>query len=386
MAAEAFEPADAGEPPEVPDLAALPPMDVAARVGRLRAGLDAAGCDALLVTHLVNVRYLTGFTGSAGLLLVTGDDLLFVSDGRYRDQAAEQLDAAGVRARIEITGTEQRQVVALAVADAGVARLGLEADHVTWAQQRRYADEWFTGAELVATSAVVEQLRLVKDAGEVARMEAAAAIADAALARVQPLLWREPTEAEVALDLDTEMRRLGASGPSFETIVAAGPNGAKPHARPSARRIREGDLVVIDFGAVVDGYCSDMTRTLVVGEPTADQRRQWDVVAEAQQAGVDAVAPGASTVAVDRACRSVIAAAGWGEAFLHATGHGVGLDIHEAPRVAATGDATLAAGNVVTVEPGVYLPEHGGVRIEDTLLVTTDGCRALTRTPKRAAV
>ena len=128
-----------------------------------------------------------------------------------------------------------------------------------------------------------------------------------------------------------------------------------------------------------------MTRTLVVGEPTADQRRQWDVVAEAQQAGVDAVAPGASTVAVDRACRSVIAAAGWGEAFLHATGHGVGLDIHEAPRVAATGDATLAAGNVVTVEPGVYLPEHGGVRIEDTLLVTTDGCRALTRTPKRAA-
>ena len=369
-----------------PDLASLPAMDVAARIDRLRAGLDVAGCDALLVTHLVNVRYLTGFTGSAGLLLVTGDDLLFVSDGRYRDQAAEQLDAAGVRARIEITGTEQRQVVAGAAADAGVARLGLEADHVTWAQQRRYADEWFTGAELVATSAVVEQLRLVKDAGEVARMEAAAAIADAALARVQPLLWREPTEAEVALDLDTEMRRLGASGPSFETIVAAGPNGAKPHARPSARRIREGDLVVIDFGAVVDGYCSDMTRTLVVGEPTADQRRQWDVVAEAQQAGVDAVAPGASTVAVDRACRSVIAAAGWGEAFLHATGHGVGLDIHEAPRVAATGDATLAAGNVVTVEPGVYLPEHGGVRIEDTLLVTTDGCRALTRTPKRAAV
>ena len=369
-----------------PDLASLPAMDVAARIDRLRAGLDVAGCDALLVTHLVNVRYLTGFTGSAGLLLVTGDDLLFVSDGRYRDQAAEQLDAAGVRARIEITGTEQRQVVAGAAADAGVARLGLEADHVTWAQQRRYADEWFTGAELVATSAVVEQLRLVKDAGEVARMEAAAAIADAALARVQPLLWREPTEAEVALDLDTEMRRLGAAGPSFETIVAAGPNGAKPHARPSARRIREGDLVVIDFGAVVDGYCSDMTRTLVVGEPTTDQRRQWDVVAEAQQAGVDAVAPGASTVAVDRACRSVIAAAGWGEAFLHATGHGVGLDIHEAPRVAATGDATLAAGNVVTVEPGVYLPEHGGVRIEDTLLVTTDGCRALTRTPKRAAV
>lgn len=376
----------ASEPAELPDLGALPPMDVATRVDRLRAGLDAAGCDALLVTHLVNVRYLTGFTGSAGMLLVTADDLLFVSDGRYRDQAAEQLDAAGVQARIEITGTEQRQVVAGAAADAGATRLGLEAEHVTWAQQRRYADEWFAGTELVATASLVERLRLVKDAGEVARIEAAAAIADAALARVEPMLWREPTEAEVALDLDTEMRRLGASGPSFETIVAAGPNGAKPHARPSARRIREGDLVVIDFGAVVDGYCSDMTRTLVVGEPSADQRRHWDVVAEAQQAGVDAVAPGVATVEVDRACRAVIAAAGWGEAFLHATGHGVGLDIHEAPRVAATGDATLAAGNVVTVEPGVYLPEHGGVRIEDTLLVTTDGCRALTRTPKRAAV
>ncbi|MEZ5141876.1 MAG: Xaa-Pro peptidase family protein [Acidimicrobiales bacterium] len=361
-------------------------MRVAPRVDRLRVAMAGAGCDALLVTHLVNLRYLTGFTGSAGLLLVTSDGLLFVSDGRYRDQAAEQLAAAGVEARVEITGTEQRQVVAGAVADAGTARIGLEAEHVSWAQQRRYAEEWFGSTELVATTGLVEGLRLVKDEGEVARMAAAARIADDALAHVRSRLREGPTEAEVALELDTEMRRLGAVGPSFETIVAAGPNGAKPHARPSSRRIAEGDLVVIDFGAVVDGYCSDMTRTVVVGEPTATQQRMWDVVAEAQQAGVDAVAPGAAAADVDQACRSVIAAAGWGEAFLHATGHGVGLDIHEAPRVAATGDATLAAGNVVTVEPGVYLPDHGGVRIEDTLLVTDGGCRPLTRTPKRAAV
>lgn len=361
-------------------------MDVAGRAGRLRRRLDGAGCEAVLVTNLVNIRYLTGFTGSAGLLLVAADELVLVSDGRYGDQAAHQLDEAGVAARIEITGTEQRQVLADAVRAAGVGRLGLEADHVSWSQQRRYADEWFEGTDLVATTGLVEGLRLVKDEGEVARMEAAAAIADAALERVRHRLVEGPTEAELGLELDTEMRRLGAAGPSFETIVASGPNGARPHARPSSRRIADGDLVVLDFGAVVDGYCSDMTRTVMVGEPSADQQRMWDVVLEAQQAGVDAVAPGVSVAEVDAACRTIIADAGWGDAFLHATGHGVGLDIHEAPRVAATGDATLAPGHVVTVEPGVYLPEHGGVRIEDTLLVTTDGRRPLTRTPKRAAV
>jgi Xaa-Pro aminopeptidase len=361
-------------------------MDVAGRADRLRRRLAEAGCDALLVTNPVNLRYLTGFTGSAGMALVTGDELVLVSDGRYGEQATHQLSEAGVHARIAITGTDQRQVLADAVLAAGVDHLGLEADHVSWSHQRRYADEWFAGTDLVATTGLVEGLRIVKDDGEVARVEAAAAIADAALERVRHRLAEGPTEAELGLELDTEMRRQGASRPSFETIVASGPNGARPHARPSSRRIVAGDLVVLDFGAVVDGYCSDMTRTVMVGPPSAVQQRMWDVVREAQQAGVDAVAPGVSVADVDAACRSVITDAGWGDAFLHATGHGVGLDIHEAPRVAATADATLAPGHVVTVEPGVYLPEHGGVRMEDTLLVTNDGRRPLTRTPKRAAV
>jgi Xaa-Pro aminopeptidase len=168
--------------------------------------------------------------------------------------------------------------------------------------------------------------------------------------------------------------------------VGSGPNGAKPHHRPSARRIERGDLVVLDFGALVDGYCSDMTRTVMVGEPSATQQRMLDVVTAAQQAGVEAVAPGVPTREIDAACRRVIEDAGWGEAFLHATGHGVGLEIHEAPRVAGTADATLAPGLVVTVEPGVYLPDHGGVRVEDTVVVTPDGCRPLTSSPKTTAV
>jgi Xaa-Pro aminopeptidase len=182
------------------------------------------------------------------------------------------------------------------------------------------------------------------------------------------------------------MRRHGADDVSFETIVASGPNGAKPHHRPGGRRITEGDLVVLDFGALVDGYHSDMTRTMAVGELSATQQRMYDVVLEAQAAGVRAVAEGVAAREVDRACRSVIEAAGWGEAFLHGTGHGVGLDIHEDPRVGKAATAMLASRSVVTVEPGVYLPEHGGVRIEDTVVVTPDGCRPVTLTHKAPAV
>jgi Xaa-Pro aminopeptidase len=190
------------------------------------------------------------------------------------------------------------------------------------------------------------------------------------------------SEREFALELETEMRRRGADGPSFETIVGSGPNGAKPHARPTDRVIEPGDLVVLDFGALVDGYHSDISRTVCVGEPTPTQLRMLEVVTASQAAGVGAVAAGVGAAEVDRVCRDVIADAGWGDAFVHGTGHGVGLDIHEAPRVGSSSDATLAAGHVVTVEPGVYLPEHGGVRVEDTLLVTADGARALTRSPK----
>ncbi len=360
--------------------AELPAMDLRSRVERLRDELDGAGCDGVLITRLVNVRYLTGFTGSAALLLVTPERALFVSDGRYRDQATEEMGASGVEVDIEILNLGQKEVVVDGAT--GVARLGLEADHVTWAQQRKYAGEWFPETELVATEGLVDRLRLVKDPGEVARIEAACATADAALAGVRHRLVEGPTEEEFGLELDTEIRRLGAEGNSFETIVASGPNSAKPHARPGSRRIQEGDLVVLDFGAVVEGYCSDMTRTFAIGEISPTQQRMLDVVAASQAAGVEAVAAGVEAKAVDLASRGVIDEAGWADAFLHSTGHGVGLEIHENPRVAQTSEDTLGTDYIVTVEPGVYLPEHGGVRIEDTVVVTEDGCRVLTRAPK----
>ncbi len=369
-----------------PDPSSLAPLEVPARAERLQDRLGEAEIDALLVTELTNIRYLTGFTGSAALLLVAPSGLTFVTDGRYGQQAEDQLAAAGVRATIEVSGTAQRDLLAAAAGGAGVARLGLEADAVTWAAQRAYDEHWFPSLELVATTGLVGALRLHKDEGEVARIGAACAIADAALAEVRPLLAEAPTESEFGLALDTAMRRLGADDVSFETIVASGPNGARPHHRPSRRTIGAGDLVVIDFGALVDGYHSDMTRTVMVGEPSPTQARMYEVVLEAQAAGVAAVADGVAARAVDEACRAVIERAGWGDAFLHGTGHGVGLDIHEDPRVGQTSTATLSSRCVVTVEPGVYLPEHGGVRIEDTVVVTPDGCRPVTLTHKSAAV
>jgi len=341
-------------------------------------------CDALLVSNLVNIRWLTGFTGSAGKLLVLPDGMLLVVDGRYGEQAAGQLAAAGVVADVCVELTVPSQYGQIAGRTPGL-RVGFEADHVTVAEHRLLGETYLSSAgALVPTEGVLAGLRVAKDDGEVARIEAAAAIASAALDHLRGQLLDGPTEAEFALELDTEMRMLGASGPSFDTIVASGPNAAKPHHRPSSRRLAPGDLVILDFGAKVDGYCSDMTRTFCLGEPTPEQQKLYDVVAAAQAAGVVAVKADATCISVDAACRDLIAAAGWRDAFSHGTGHGVGLEIHEEPRVtfSVPETATLASRSVVTVEPGVYLPGFGGVRIEDSLLVTDDGNRILTHAPK----
>jgi Xaa-Pro aminopeptidase len=321
-------------------------------------------------------------------LLVTGRAALLVTDGRYRTQAGEQLRGTGVDREIDLCVggiAVQREALCSAATGAGVQRLGLEADHVSWSAERRWAHD-LAPAQPVATSGVVETLRQVKDAGELARMTRAASIADAALGEVLPLLGQTATEDEVALALDTAMRRLGAEDRAFETIVASGPNAAKPHARPTKRVIGAGDPVVVDFGAIFDGYRSDMTRTFCVGgEPSGTLARVFEVVAESQAAGVAAVRAGVSAGDVDKACRDLIAEAGWSDAFEHGTGHGVGLDIHEAPAVGPGSTAILAAGVVVTVEPGVYLAGVGGVRVEDTVVVTDDGCHTLTRFPKDIA-
>jgi len=368
----------------------LAPLEVRTRVPKLRAALVDHGVDALIVTTLPNVRFLSGFTGSAAVLAVTAEGALLTTDGRYRTQSAEQLAAAGAADDVAIEiGNAGAQRDAVRTFLAGAGRVGLEADNVTWAASRRWAD-LLEGVELVPTTEAVEALREVKDAGEIARMRRAAAIADAALGEVLPLLAgaaRSPvTEEEFALALDTAMRRLGAEGRAFDTIVAGGPNSAKPHHQPTTRRLVPGDPVVVDFGAVFEGYRSDMTRTFCLGgDPTGELARVFEVVGESQASGVAAVGPGVGAKDVDDVCRRVIVDAGWGERFEHGTGHGVGLDIHEAPTVSPLGTAILAPGVVVTVEPGVYLPGVGGVRIEDTLVVTEDGSQPLTLFTKEVA-
>jgi Xaa-Pro aminopeptidase len=309
------------------------------------------------------------------------------TDGRYRTQAAEQLETAGLARSVDLVvgGVQVQRQAIVSLAGRGGVRVALEAENVTWGGQRRWA-ETLDGAEMVASAGLVEGLRVVKDAGEVARMAAAASIADAALGEVLAMLGDRRTEEEVALALDTAMRRLGSQDRAFETIVASGSNAAKPHARPTGRRIELGDPVVIDFGATYDGYRSDMTRTFCVGgAPTPELARVFEVVAEAQAAGVAAVAAGVISGDIDKVCRDRIAQSGWAEAFEHGTGHGVGLDIHEAPAVGPGSTAILAPGVVVTVEPGIYLAGVGGVRIEDTVVVTDQGCRPLTAFTKDIA-
>ncbi len=378
-------PAKAGDRanPYTPATTALPPITVTGRLDRLRAAFDDLGVDALVVTTLPNIRYLTGFSGSAGVLTVSRQRALLTTDGRYRTQSAEQLEGAGAAAQVDIEiGPVAAQRKAAREALTLVTRIGLEADNITWSGQRVWAD-LVDADHLVPTSNAVEALRERKDAAEIARMERAAAIADAALFEVLPLMSQGVTEEHFALELDTAMRRGGAESTAFDTIVAAGENSAKPHHHPGGRAIAPGDPVVVDFGATFEGYRSDMTRTFCVDtDPEGELARIFDVVRTSQAAGARAVRPGISAKEVDDVCRQIISEAGWADRFEHGTGHGVGLDIHEAPTVSQLGTAILAPGFVVTVEPGVYVPGHGGVRVEDTLVVTEDGARPLTQFTK----
>lgn len=357
-------------------LGSLPPLRVDGRVARLRARLADDGIDAAVITTAANVFWLTGFGGSNGTLVVTGDEAVLVTDSRYAEQAPEQLEAAGCDAEVVIAGDP----VAVGVERFGsAAAVGLEAA-VAWGEQRRWAAA--TTAELTPMAEAVEELRAVKDPAELARIEAAAAVADEALEEIRPRLRPGVSEIEIQRGIDDAIRARGATGPAYDTIVASGPNSARPHARPTGRELAPGDLLIIDAGAAVDGYRSDMTRTFVLGEPSAEAADMIELVTRAQAAGVAAVRPGAEAGEVDAACRSVIGEAGMGDAFVHGTGHGVGLDIHELPRVRSGSAAILRPGHVLTVEPGVYVEGRGGVRVEDSVAVTEDGCRSLTRHPK----
>ncbi len=359
-------------------------MTISQRRDRLRRRLQAEGLDAILVTHLVNVRYLAGFTGSNAALLIRADDdtPVLATDGRYRTQAAQQVPDA----EIVIERACGPFLAGRAVAD-GARRIGFESHVVTVEEFDSLAKE-ACDAELVRASGTVEALREVKDAGEVALLRLACEAADAALADLVEGGGLRPgrTEREVGRELESLMLDHGADGVSFETIVATGANSAIPHHRPTGAVLAAGDFVKIDFGALVCGYHSDMTRTFVLGPAAQWQLDLYELVATAQRAGREAVGAGVSLRDVDAASRQVIADAGYAENFTHGLGHGVGLEIHEAPGINAAAAGTLLAGSAVTVEPGVYLPDRGGVRIEDTLVVGEKTPDLLTQFSKELAI
>ena len=346
----------------------------ATRADRVLAELAARELDALLVTNLVNVRWLTGFTGSNALALVGRDVRRFVTDFRYLSQADAEVGADWAH---EIaTDLVERVVKDLP------ARVGFDDEHLTVKQFARLEELVGDDAELVPTGGLIEELRIVKDGEEVEKIRAAARLADEALLEVLADGVVGRTEREVAIDLEFAMRRRGASGASFPSIVAAGPHGALPHAQPRDVAIPPGTLVTIDWGAVLDGYASDCTRTFATGEIDPRDRAVYELVLRAQREALDAVRPGPLGKEVDAVARSIIDSAGHAEHFGHGLGHGVGLEVHEGPRLSKQGDTALVAGHIVTVEPGVYIPGHLGVRIEDLVAVTEDGHDVLSSLPK----
>ena len=354
------------------------------RALRLLGELRRHGLEALVVTNATNIRYLTGFTGSNGTVVVTNEATTLITDSRYTERAAEEIAAAQAETGIDVVLHIAAGASTASVGDlvTSARTIGLEAHDLSWAAATKLQEQ-LTTERVKGTNGLVEGLRQAKSDGEIERMTTAAGIADEALQEVIDggILGR--TEREVQRSLDSRAVDLGADGASFDTIVASGPNSSRPHHEASDRTIVAGDLVIIDFGAEVEGYRSDMTRSFILGGPTDQQQRMLDAVMEAQSAGVETVRPDVVTSEIDAACRAVLADHDLAEYFTHGTGHGVGLDIHEAPSVSSTSTATLAPGHVVTVEPGVYIPDVGGVRWEDTVVVTMDGAKALTNSPKQ---
>ena len=353
-------------------------MDFRLRRDRLAARLPELGVEALLVTRLPNVRYLTGFTGSNGQVLVTaGDGTVFLTDGRYTEQSRREVpDLRRDSYSGGSGGPDLAQACAQAARDAGVGRVGFESGGVTYRLYQQLASA-LDGGELVPVADEVEYQRWAKDEDEIELIERAQAITDESFERILAKLTEGVTEKDLALELEFTMRQNGAEALSFDSIVAFGESAAEPHHHPADRPLRMGDVVKLDFGALFEGYHSDMTRTVALGEPSAELREIHAVVARAHRAGIDAVRAGVPGGTPDSAAREIVREAGYGDGFGHSLGHGVGLEIHEGPTLRANSLDVLPAGTVVTVEPGVYVPGLGGVRIEDMVEVTDEGCRII---------
>jgi Xaa-Pro aminopeptidase len=351
------------------------------RLTKLRSALVKLGLDAMLVSQPENRRYLSGFTGSAGLLLISATRSALVTDFRYYEQVereAPQFELVKIEDNLEKT-------LPPLLSDADVHRLGFESQDVTVDQLYTWSQAT-QGVEWVPVKNVVETIRSVKDAGEIELLRRSVAVTDEAFAHLLEVLKPGMTEREAAWVIEEHMRTHGASKVSFDLIVASGPNGALPHAHPSDRPIELSDPIVIDIGSTVDGYCSDMTRTICLGQADSRYLAVWDIVLKAQQAAEAAIRAGMTGVQADAMARDVITQAGYGQHFGHGLGHGVGLAVHEQPRASRLSPDTLQAGMSLTVEPGIYLPGHFGVRIEDLVVVHEEGVEILTKTPKLPAL
>ncbi|MGX7350774.1 M24 family metallopeptidase [Enterococcus canis] len=350
------------------------------RVDNLRKAMKKDGLDAFLVTSMYNLRYLTNFTGTTGLAVITQEKAYFVTDFRYTEQAAAQAQGYEI---VQNQGPIFDEIVKIAEQDQ-LKNLAFEETQVTFAAYSQL--EEIVPCDLIPVAGMIEGLREVKDEDEIAIIEKACAIADQGFEYVLKMIKPGMTEIEVANQLDFYMRSLGASGVSFDTIVASGLRSAMPHGVASEKVIEKGDLITLDFGCYYQGYVSDMTRTFAIGDPGAKLKEIYQIVLDAQLKVLDAAQPGLTGVQLDAIARDYITEKGYGDAFGHSTGHGIGLEIHEGPNVSRLAEKQFVVGNVITDEPGIYLPGIGGVRIEDDLLITETGNQVLTHSPKELII
>ncbi len=357
-------------------------MDFRARQKKIREHLATTRFDGLLVSHLPNIRYLCGFTGSAGLLLLEESGSVFFTDVRYDTQAHEEVRSAKVVIARKAPFSAVGELLAQRRKRARRRTIGIESEHFTVAEKKRLTRLGQPGIRLKDAPSMVERFRMVKDDDEIALIRSAVLLGAKIFDRALEVLRPGVKEVEVAAEMELAARRGGADGMSFDTIIASGPRSALPHGRASVKPIAAGGFVVCDFGVILSSYCSDQTRTVWVGAPSEDARQAYEAVREAQQAAIEAVRPGVTAGEVDAAARKVLRKAGLGRYFTHSTGHGVGLEIHESPRVADGQKEVLQPGMVITIEPGVYFPGKWGVRIEDMVVVTAGGCEVLTPTSK----
>src|SRR5579864_1191059 len=351
-------------------------MDYKGRLQRVRIELCKNRVDAFLVTHLPNVRYLCGFSGSSGLLVVGERQNIFFTDGRYTEEAREEVQ--GARIKIKSGKSALAATMEWLSRQAGIRRLGIEASHLTVADRNLLSKSLPRSAKLVKAPPIIERLRMIKDSDEIAKIRAACLLGVDLFAKLLQVLQAGVRECEVAGKLEFAARKAGVDQMAFSTIVAGGPRSSLPHGRASSAPIPARGFVVCDFGVILAGYCSDMTRTVHIGSAPGDERLAYEAVYEAQQAALSAVKPGTAIGELDRVARKLLHNKNLSRFFTHSTGHGLGLEVHEAPRVAAGQAERLQPGMVITIEPGVYLPGKFGVRIEDTVVVTERGCEILT--------